>query len=44
MAGRKKTADSGTEDNKTKFISVSQNDTGYEYKRDRAQIMTFAKM
>ena len=44
MAGRKKTADSGTEDNKTKFISISQNDTGYEYKRDRAQIMTFAKM
>ena len=39
---RKKTADSGTEENnKTKFISGDR--PVFQYKRDRAQIMDFAK-
>ena len=38
----KKTADSGTnEENKTKFISGT--DSAFSYKRDRAQIIDFAK-
>ena len=41
MATRKKSADSGTEDNKTKFISGT--DSAFTYKRDRAQIMDFSK-
>lgn len=34
MATRKKSADSGTEDNKTKFISGTE--SAFTYKRDRA--------
>lgn len=41
MARRSKAADSGTEDNKTKFISGDKPE--FVYKRDRAQIMDFAK-
>ena len=41
MASNKKSAESGTED-RTKFISG--NNSEYQYKRDRAQIMDFAKM
>lgn len=41
MARRSKAADSGTEENKTKFISGDKPE--FVYKRDRAQIMDFAK-
>lgn len=37
----KKTAESGTDENKTKFISGDRPE--FQYKRDRAQIMDFAK-
>lgn len=43
MAYKKKTADGGTNEDKTKFISKSDDGT-YSYKRDRAQIMDFAKL
>ena len=39
----KKTANSGT-NNETKVTTISANRGDYEYKRERAQTMTFAKM
>ena len=41
---RMKSANSGTKNNKTQITTIPSNQSEYEYKRDRAQSMTFAKM
>lgn len=44
MANKQPGANSGAKDVQTKITTVSQTDSGFSYKRDRAQTLTFAKM
>ncbi len=44
MANKQPGANSGAKDVQTKITTVSQTDSAFSYKRDRAQTLTFAKM